>query len=173
MYRSICIIVTNFLWVSGILITESLQIQASEGRNFQGWGKSFILSLSFLTDRKRIIIPTGGKYHDDKAKQCLKKPSMGLVQCGSANGNLYYIKKKLFLSASRAENRNAFWDGVISQRSSDQGENEKNEEKCILFIKCSLLLLKIFPALWMCYSVFILSSFSFKLTVFILIHTAF
>ena len=83
------------------------------------------------------------------------------------------IKKKKFLSASRAENRNAFWDGVISQRSSDQGENEKNEEKRILFIKCPPLLLKIFLALWMCYSVFILSSFSFKLTVFILIHTAF
>lgn len=98
---------------------------------------------------------------------------MGLVQCGSANGNLYYLKKNYFC-LQVGQRTEMLSEKVLFPRGHQTKEkNEKNEEKRIVFIKCPPLLLKIFPALWMCYSVFILSSFSFKLTVFILIHTAF
>lgn len=71
---------------------------------------------------------------EEKAEECIiRRASTWLVW--SKQMVALIIKKKIL--ACKSEDRNAFSEmSVISRRSSQRGENEENEEKYILFIKC-------------------------------------
>lgn len=126
MYKLTGTIIINFFWVLG----PSLWRQ--EFPCF--WAKSFLLQdsgSSFI--KKRIMAPALERCHEEKAEECIiRRASTWLVW--SKQMVALIIKKNL---ACKLEDRNAFSElSVISRRSSQRGENEENEEKYILFIKC-------------------------------------
>lgn len=119
----------------------------------------FSLSLSFLADKRKMMSSASWCCYD-------KEPRVDWKSKHRVVGKVSLPVVTLQVRVGNAETGCHSPGGIL--------QGEKGRAKAICTSRSNTFLSGAdLPALWTCHSGFILSSFSFKITVFILIHTAF